>query len=227
MYGDGDALFAAPLNEQFELVGPATPVLHGIDHFFRHSNVAISANGTLVYLPAERIREGELAWLDREGHITPVVGGRAPFSSVALSPDGRQAAADLVDGAKLQVWIFDLERGAKRLLGSAGESVQPIWSHDGAFVTYVSDRDGATGLYRKRADGTGEEEFLVRRPNNWLIPEDWSPDGRSLLFSEYTDHGDTDVWIYSGWQGHTLPQLVRGARTARAAPAALSAVLSG
>ena len=27
--------------------------------------------------------------------------------------------------------------------------------------------------------------------------EDWSPDGRSLLFSEYTSRGDTDVWIYS------------------------------
>jgi eukaryotic-like serine/threonine-protein kinase len=214
VYGDGDALFAAPVNEQFEPVGPAIPVLHGIDHFFRHSNGAISANGTVVYLPAERIREGELAWLDREGHITVVAGGQAPFYSVALSPDGRQAAADLVDGTKLQVWIFDLERGAKRLLGSAGQSIQPIWSRDGTSVTYVSDREGATGLYRKRADGTGEEEFLVRRPNTWLIPEDWSPDGQSLLFSEPTGRGDTDVWLYSG--GKATPLLATGFNEASA-----------
>jgi eukaryotic-like serine/threonine-protein kinase len=38
-----------------------------------------------------------------------------------------------------------------------------------------------------------------------LILEDWSPDGRSLLFSEYTSRGDTDVWIYSG--GKPMPLL--------------------
>jgi Tol biopolymer transport system component len=103
-----------------------------------------------------------------------------------------------------QVWIFDLERGAKRLLGFPGESSQPIWSHDGAFITYVSNREGSAGLYRKRADGTGDEEFLVHRPNTWLTPEDWSPDGRSLLFSESTGHGDRDVWIYSGGKAAPL-----------------------
>jgi Tol biopolymer transport system component len=35
--------------------------------------------------------------------------------------------------------------------------------------------------------------------------EDWSPDGRSLLFSEYTTRGDTDVWIYS--DGKAMPLL--------------------
>ena len=35
--------------------------------------------------------------------------------------------------------------------------------------------------------------------------EDWSPDGRSLLFSEYTTRGDTDLWIYSN--GRAMPFL--------------------
>jgi hypothetical protein len=140
VYGEGDTLFAAPLNQQFEAVGPGIPVLHGIDHVFGHSNVAISANGTLVYLPAERIRERELAWLDREGHITPVAGGQAPCATVALSPDARQAACVLVDGTKEQIWILDLERGSKRLLDSAARSSDPIWS-----VTAHSSHTSAKG----------------------------------------------------------------------------------
>ena len=51
-------------------------------------------------------------------------------------------------------------------------------------------------FYRKRADGTGAEQLLARR-SRWPTPEDWSPDGRTLLFSEYTSHGDSDVWAYS------------------------------
>ena len=27
---------------------------------------------------------------------------------------------------------------------------------------------------------------------------------QSLLFSEYTDHGDTDIWIYSGGKASPL-----------------------
>ena len=43
----------------------------------------------------------------------------------------------------------------------------------------------------------------MRRPG-YSTPEDWSPDGRTLLFSEYTSRGDSDVWIYSGGKATPL-----------------------
>jgi Tol biopolymer transport system component len=132
-----------------------------------------------------------------------VPGGRVPFETVALSPDGREVAGDLVEGTKVQVWVFGLERGAKRLLVSEGDSFQPIWSRDGRFITYWST-PGKTAVFRKRADGTGSAELLMRGRAS-LTLEDWSPDGRSLLFSEYTNRGDTDVWIYS--DGKAMPLL--------------------
>ena len=134
--------------------------------------------------------------MDRAGKATPVPGGRG-FFTFAMSPDGREAAATLVvDGSKVQVWILDLERGTKRLLVPEGDNRSPIWSRDGAFITYVAKRGDSEDLYRKRADGTGAEELLARR-SRYPTPEDWSPDGRTLLFSEYTSRGDSDVWTYS------------------------------
>jgi serine/threonine protein kinase/Tol biopolymer transport system component len=203
VFSDGDALRAVPVNQRFEPVGDPTPVLHGIDQDHRHSNVALSDNGTVIYVAADRVQEAGLLWLDRDGNATPVPGGRVPFETSALSPDGREVAGDLVEGTKVQVWVFDLERGAKRLLVSEGDSFQPIWSRDGRFITYWST-PGNSSVFRKRADGTGSAELLMRgRPA--LILEDWSPDGRSLLFSEYTNRGDTDVWVYS--DGKATPLL--------------------
>ena len=183
VYADGDALFALPVDKQLVPVGPATPVLHGIDHAW-HSNVVLSDNGTVVYVPAERVRDSELGWLDREGNRTPVAGTRASFSSVSLSPDGREAAGSVFDGTKAQIWIFDLERGTKRLFtdGNGGDA---IWSRDGRFLTYRSTREDEDVLCRKPADGTGVEDCPVHR-QDYPTPEDWSPDGRSLVFSEYT-----------------------------------------
>jgi eukaryotic-like serine/threonine-protein kinase len=199
VYADADTLFAVAVDStRFEPVGAPVPVIRGIDHFYWHTNVALSENGTIVYLPAERVREAELVWEDRAGNVRPVPGGRGPFQSAALSPNGRLAAADLVDATKSQVWIIDVERGAKRLLVSEGRNYAPIWSRDGAFVTYASNRGGKAALYRRRADGTGNEERLIESRLAYPSPEEWSPDGRSLLFTEYTGRGDIDIWIYSG-----------------------------
>jgi serine/threonine protein kinase/Tol biopolymer transport system component len=203
VFSDGDALRAVPVNQRFEPVDASTPVLHGIDQGHGHSNVALSDNGTVIYLPADHVREAELVWVDRHGNPTPVPGGRLPFLSVALSPDGREVAGDLAQGTTLQVWVLDLERRAKRLLVSEGDSRWPIWSRDGRFITYWSTA-GNSSVFRKRADGTGSAQLLMRGLPPLKL-EDWSPDGRSLLFSAYTSRGDTDLWIYS--DGKAMPFL--------------------
>jgi Tol biopolymer transport system component len=200
VYTEGDALLAVPLDDRFEPIGPATPVMHGIDHGW-HSNVALSDSGTVIYVPAERVQDAELAWLNRQGNITPIAGTRASFGAVSLSPDGREAAGTVSDGKKAQVWIFDLERGTKRLL-TDGNGRDAIWSHDGRFITYGSIREGDEVLCQKRADGTGTEDCPIRG-RNFPTAEDWSPDGRSLVISEYTSRGDLDLLIYAN--GKTMP----------------------
>ena len=96
-------IFTVPVDpERFLPLGPPVPAIHGIDHFYRRANAAISDNGTLAFLPADGVREPELFWLDRAGHITPVPGGRGPFVSAvrSLPTTGRRLRA-LVNGAKI------------------------------------------------------------------------------------------------------------------------------
>ena len=47
----------------------------------------------------------------------------------------------------------------------------------------MSTRGNYTGIYRKAADGTGEEELLFRyTPGAGMVLTDWSPDGKFLTF---------------------------------------------
>ena len=96
----------------------------------------LSDSGTVAYLPAERVHEAELVWLDRAGNVTPLPGARANiFFHFRLSPDGRAVGVTLSEGGQSSVWIFDLERGTRRLIAEP-DSYGPIWSRDGAFIIY-------------------------------------------------------------------------------------------
>ena len=52
--------------------------------------------------------------------------------------------------------------GASRQLTFAGKNRFPIWSTDGQFVTFQSDREGDLALFRQRADGTGNAERITK-----------------------------------------------------------------
>ena len=67
----------------------------------------------------------------------------------------------LRDG-NFDIWVYDLERGVPTSLtfDDAAETEQ-VWSPDGRFLAFSSGRAGADNIYRKRADGSGEEERLT------------------------------------------------------------------
>ena len=96
VYGDADSLFAVAVDsERFDPVGAPVPVIQGIhNHFGRFSSIALSDSGTVAYLPAERVQEAELVWLDRAGKITPIPGARGNIFFHSGSPQtaGRWAS---------------------------------------------------------------------------------------------------------------------------------------
>jgi serine/threonine-protein kinase len=200
VYGDGDPLFAVPVDpERLEPLGDPVPVIRGIHAFANNVHVALSETGTLVYLPAVRVRKAELFWMDRAGKASHIPqGDSVEPNTFSVSPAGREAAVELLEGG---VWILGLERGVKRLL--AAEAREPVFSRDGAFVTYWSSHGNDVVFSRRRTDGTGEEERLFAHSAGWTSDPDWSPDGRSLLFTSHSSEG-SDVWIFADGKASPL-----------------------
>jgi hypothetical protein len=77
---------------------------------------------------------------------------------------------------------------------------QPVWGPDDRTLTYASMRGGGWTAYSRRADGLGPETLLIeeRRAQKW--PSSWSPDGKTLLFSQFDPETRGDLWVVPAGQ---------------------------
>ena len=80
-----------------------------------------------------------------------------------------------------------------RLTFDADLDSNPVWSPDGMRIAFGSIRAGTFDLYVKPSNGSGAEERLVESPNN-KAPQDWSKDGRWLVYYELNPVTGRDVW---------------------------------
>jgi Tol biopolymer transport system component len=91
-------------------------------------------------------------------------------------------------------WIelFDVRNGARTVLtDSAGINHSPIWSPDGRFIYYVSDREGPTDIYRIPAqDGRTTPQRLTVGLGAQSLS--LTADGRHLAYNVYRTVGN--VW---------------------------------
>ena len=93
------------------------------------------------------------------------------------------------------IWVDDLARNTRTPFTSARVvDADPVWSPDGAHVAYASDRSGRTGLYQKAANGAGGEQLLLE-PSGRRNLDDWSRDGRFLLYSQVDSKTRSDLWL--------------------------------
>src|SRR5437763_1711081 len=65
----------------------------------------------------------------------------------------------------------------------------PAWMPDSARLLFGSTREGATDLYEKSAQGSGDETRMVSLPRFGTYPNDVSRDGRFALFHVSTPRG--------------------------------------
>jgi Tol biopolymer transport system component len=100
-----------------------------------------------------------------------------------------------------------------RLTFDDAADTEEVWSPDGRFLIFSSGRGGPDNLYRKRADGSGEEERLSKRDNP-MWANAWSTDGRSVAFVEMGPKGNFDVSKLSLDDGKVQPLLASQFREA-------------
>jgi eukaryotic-like serine/threonine-protein kinase len=194
-------LLAQPFDMgRLRLSGDAFPLAKDVDYAQTFAAAAFSAsdNGVLAYQSGGRaIRR--LVWFDRSGKELGTLGdaGEYPPWDPRISPDGRKVVAMRMDpesrGADL--WTFDVARGVgSRLTFDPSIEEYPVWSPEGDSVIFDSNRDGLGDIYRKELTTVGSEALLLKT-DRWKQPQDWSPDGRYLIYAFVDPKTRRDLWL--------------------------------
>jgi len=155
------------------------------------SSVSVSNEGTILFGTGSG--RYQLTWLDREGKVLGTVGQPDRYDSLRISPDGTRLAAGLADAlSRTDLWLLDLSRPIPSRLTFLGMFGTGAWSPDGQRISYhlLSNRQ----LLLKNADGTGQEE-LVLQSQRTVYLNDWSPDGRYLVYTQQSPDGRSELWL--------------------------------
>jgi eukaryotic-like serine/threonine-protein kinase len=198
VYGRQGALLAQPFDVQtLRLSGEAVTLAERVYYFNGPAMTGFSTSQAGVLSYEKLGNPSRVAWLDRGGRELETVGLEGIVGSVRLSPDGRTVAAYVRD-EKLgtsDVWLYDLARKLPlRLTLDEGDDQTPVWSADGAKIYFRGDRFGPPDLFEIPATSPGRDAALVRRPGV-QTPEDTSPDGRFLCFTEASRQTNGDLWL--------------------------------
>ena len=180
---------------RLELVGNPYSVATDVAVDGNSPPVSVSATGTIVYRTGGSGGRRQFAWFDRSGNRLDSLddfdnGGVNP----SMSPDGRFVAVHRSVSGNVDIWLLELERGLfRRLTLDTGLDIVPVLSSDGHRVAFASNRAGQFDLYSRPADGSGADELLLATPD-FEIAQDWSPDGRVLLYRSRDPKGTLDLW---------------------------------
>ena len=196
IYVSNGVAMTAPFDpKRLTVTGPPTPLTEDVRQSMApRANLwqfAVSAEGSLVFIPGGRANQRSLAWVDRHGVGTPLGTAVRGHQQVRLSPDGQRLALTIRESAGPDIWIYELTHDRLTRLTSDGNNMFPVWSPDNTHIAFASGRFGPHNMFVKAADGSGPTERLLTS-DKAQRPRSWSPDGRMLNFSQ--DDPMPDIW---------------------------------
>jgi Tol biopolymer transport system component len=158
---------------------------------------ALSASmaGSFAFRSADASRQ--LLWVDRSGRQTAVTGvpDSAQLGLNDLSDDGATVSVSRAVDGNADIWLIDRLRGELRRLTTDPEvDGASVFSPDGRRLVYSSTRKADVwDMYEIPADGTGSPTLLLESGEQ-KNSEDWSKDGKYILYMSQSPKTGWDVW---------------------------------
>jgi eukaryotic-like serine/threonine-protein kinase len=195
-----ETLMAQPFDAaRLELSGEPVPVADGVWTALPAAQASFSASrtGVLAYVNATQWNS-QLSWFDRKGQPLGRVGppDRYWAQIPQLARDAKRIAIGRGRFGRENIWLLDADGGTsvRFTFGGTGDAT-PIWSADGGRIMFRSAAvEGGSRLYLKNASGAGSEQ-LVLVSGMAISLEDWSHDGRFVVFARPGKQSPSDLWL--------------------------------
>ena len=161
-----------------------------------YAPVTSSENGVLLYWAGNAAGgKNQMIWYDRTGKVLGAAGAPGVIFAPAISWD-EKAVAFTANRGGWGIWLRDLARATDtRFTAGGGVAIASSWSPKGDRLVFTLSGTGAFGtLYQKAASGSGQAELLFPTTNNDRS-EQWSRDGRFIVFTRIAPKTNLDVWV--------------------------------
>ena len=144
----------------------------------------VSDDGVLAFAPPAGFsdRDVGLIWRDADGVEEALPMRPRRFYLIKLSPDERTVATQINDIEGTHIWIFPVDRAGGQRLTTTGRNTSPVWSADGRYVYFSSNRDGEIDIWRRAADLSSPAEHMLDAEGA-QVPTSISKDGKWLLYT--------------------------------------------
>jgi Tol biopolymer transport system component len=178
-------LMAQPFDDQaLQPVGDMFPVADRVSVVnLNYAQASVSSDGVLVYWSGGlNYDNSQLTWYDRSGKQLGTVGPAEVIAELALSPDEKTVAVARGLLGQNDIWLRDLARGLDtRFTFERQLTRNPVWSPDGTRIAFYSSYESEAEIKIKEVSGS--EAKTLFNPGLSAAVNDWSNDGRFLLYS--------------------------------------------
>lgn len=119
---------------------------------------------------------------DRTGSRPELIKVSDKISTFDLSPDGARA----LFGARGEIFTVPAKNGNTRNLTNSSDIHErdAVWSPDGRWIAFISDKTGREEIYIRPQDGSAEPTQLTFNSDCYKYAIVWSPDSKRLLWSD-------------------------------------------
>ena len=198
----------ATLGEKSSLVSAPIYAIGG-----QHHLAASAVRGMVAFQIGST--EHNLVALDNSGRVVRTVGAPDGYSNIAVSPNGKRVAFELInDQPERVIWVQDLDRGVRTPMSQRGKlSDSSAWSADSETLYFDSNASGKMEVYRKVVTGGEPENLGAPTAAQDVAVLDVSPDGHWLLASPLIENryglylrslgpgGDWRAWAFGQTRG--------------------------
>ncbi len=198
IYAHGGKLLAVRFYvDRQEVIGRPFEVVDGVftSETTGMAAYAVSASGNLVYAAGSVERGARVpVWVDRSGRAAPLSMPVRAYLHPRISPDARNIAVE-IEGPSHDIYTYDLARGVLEKMSFDGTSHWPVWTPDGERLTFRSWKTGTMTMWTMPANRSAASQLLTSI-GSMQSPESWSPDGRTLAFTQMDnmEHG-SDIYV--------------------------------
>ncbi len=164
----------------------------------------VFSNGPSLYLL--NLKDGKAKPVDVSipGDRPTVRAKKIDVADAISSGDISRTGKRVVFEARGDIWTLPVKNGSPRnLTRTSGEAERdPVWSPDGRWIAFLSDKTGEYELYVTQSDGRGETKRLTKDGKAFRYLSNWSPDSKHIAYSDkagnlfvYSMDSEESKWI--------------------------------